>query len=279
MTAMAVLLGTARPADAAATGAAIAPVLGLGLTDAAHRARTCGGIVAERAAPEVAAALVEALGRRGVFARAIEAAALPAIERPRRATRARAGERALELKLGAAGAEAIVPWEEIRLVLPFAVSETARAFVPARVHAPDFGEPLEVSDACARLIAALRQARARIGLDVITEGRAFRLWREELDYPEESGIAAGLAPHSLERFLALARIVVARALRAPKPPESEALLGAGLLEPALFSDVIEVVRYERWLLANASVPPPAKQEGGEGMEVPEERTIPPADPP
>jgi hypothetical protein len=240
-----VLLATARPVDAATLAGAAGPILGLATADAARHARVCGGILAEWVDRERARALVEALAAVGVGARVIDAAALPTLDRARRASRALAEEAALDLRLGALGPEALVGWEEVVLALPFAIPAAPRA----GEHAPDLLNAPDLSEPTVRLLQALRKTPARIGLDIITRSRAYRLWRSELEIPEESGIPPGLAPHSLERFLALARTIVARAVRAPEPPECAALLESGLLEPALFSDLGEVIRYERWLLA------------------------------
>ena len=93
---------------------------------------------------------------------------------------------------------------------------------------------------------------ARVGLDVIAGAAAARVWRDEFGFGPESGVPEGSPPHSLERFILFARSVLARAIRAPEPPEAAALLGAGLLEPALFADEHELARYERWWLARES---------------------------
>lgn len=250
----AVLLATARPVDAAAAGAAIAGALGLALPDAVRRARYGGGIVGEDLEPEAAAALVRALEAAGIGARRIAAAGLPALPRPRRAVRARVGEDALELTLGPLGPELALKWSEIRLVLPFAVA-ARRAAPPQegegakkpRVPLADAAHGL--SPECAQLAAALAKEPARIGLDAIGGGTAVRVWRDEFAFGPESGLPEGSPSHSLERFLLFARLLLARAVRAPEPPEAAALLGAGLLEPALFADENELVRYERWWLA------------------------------
>jgi hypothetical protein len=254
-----VLLVTARPVDAAAAGAAIAPVLGLDLPDAVRRARYAAGIVAEAIAPELAAALVLALEAAGIGARRVAAGAVPRLARPRRALRGRAGEAGLAFTLGPLGPEIRLGWEEIGLALPFAVggqrktasatgAQDARAaragggLAGAKERADLFGE---LSPEAARLAEAIAKEPARLGLDVVAGGAVYRVWRGEF----AAEVEGGGSRHSLESYLAFGRAVVARALRAPEPPECAAILGAGLVEPARFADEDEVARYERWLLA------------------------------
>lgn len=261
-----VILETARPVDAGAAGRAIGPLLGLGAQDAARRARYGAGIVAEAVAPALAAALVAALGAAGIGARRVAAEAVPALPRPRRAVRARIGGAALELGLGPLAPDRILPWDEIDLVLPFALEvpsrpppgdeEPRRRGLGARrprerrAAAPPLGAPdPELSPAATRLVESLARQPARLGIDVVAHGHVYRLWRDELDYGPETGLPPELKPHSLERFLALGSALCARAARAPDPPEAAALLETGLLEPALFSEPKELERYERWWLA------------------------------
>jgi hypothetical protein len=111
------------------------------------------------------------------------------------------------------------------------------------------------------LAEALLRQPARLGIDLVVAPsappaageaeapRIYRIWRDEFDYGPETGLPPDLRPHSLERFLALGRTLVARAARAPDPPEAAALLDSGLLEPALFRDAKELERYERWWIA------------------------------
>jgi hypothetical protein len=259
----AVLLASARPIDAAAAGAVLGPLLGLAMPDAVRRARYAGGVLVEEASPEVAEALVRGLAAQGIGARRVAAERLPAPPRPRRAVRARVTEAALALALGPLGPEAVFAWDEVALVLPFALAvrprpepedgaprPPARAAAAAIAGARERADVLgELSPACTRLAEALAREPARVGLDVFAGAVCCRVWRDEFQFGPESGLPDDAPPHSLERFLSFARLLLARALRAPETPECAALVEHGLLEPALFADEGELARYERWWLA------------------------------
>lgn len=267
----AVLLETARPLDAAAIGRVLAALLGLSAPDAARRARYCGGIVLESAGPDLAACAIAELAAEGIGARLVATGALPAIERPRRVTRAEVADDALDVVTG--GRAERVAWMEPRLVLAWALD----ADLPAgrrgerdpalrRARDPEVllaGEDHGLSEPTVRLLGAVARRRreegrdAALGIDlVLPGGRVLRLERHDLEQVRAPELRAAAA-HSAEALLALGRAIAGRAAAALRPAETAALVERGLLEPSLFLDPDELARYERWLLAPPAAAPSA----------------------
>lgn len=272
---LSVLLGTARPVDAAAIGRALAPLSGGLPVDAARAARDGGGIVLDAAPRALAEAAVAALAGIGVAARALPAEAVPPLGRPDEPSSARLAGGVLEVASRALGRRAL-EWSEARLAIACALD--AGEVPPRETDLPSkkrrevetegpvrplerdpevllAGEDAGLDKEAVRLLGAIarrkRSERRRTSLlvDVVLAGGAvLRLRKETLS---EIVLEGPAREHSMARFLSLAREVAAAvaARGAPEAPETEALLWRGLLEPALFRAEDELQRYERWLLA------------------------------
>jgi hypothetical protein len=272
----AVLLLTPRPVDAVAAGRAVAAALGIPAPDAVRQARYCGGLLLEAVAADVAGAAVAALEGAGVAARRVASATLPVLSASRRALRIDTGDDALGLEVDPALGAEQVGWDRVALILAHGLDETTDRSrqrlarnAPADLKFADrdpetllAGEETGLSPAAVRLIAGLARRRhtegrrTRLRVDIVLgDGRVIRVRREDVDRFRAPGLALA-APHSIEAFVVVARAIAARATRAVRPPENEALIESGLLEPALFAYEEELTRYERWLLATAAAPAP-----------------------